>query len=87
MAMTGCGGDDAPTATAETARLAAIDAQHLCNVAETSYATEDAIKAGLVELLEVEGLEYDDWKQWHDSLIDSPDRAEQLAVETAKACP
>ena len=45
----GGGGSKTDTVSAETSTLSSIEAQHLCNVSSTNYATEDEIKADLVE--------------------------------------
>lgn len=84
--LAGCGDDGGLTATPETARYAAVNAAHLCAVQETTFRTEEEIGAGLRELLAEEGLEYQEWRKWRDSLPDAPDRAAQLAEVTAPGC-
>lgn len=90
--MSACGGgassqSSSDRVSAETATLSSIQVQHLCNVSSTNFATEDEIKANLVALLEAEGLSYATWKDWRDSLVDSPARASQLAVAQQADCP
>ena len=87
LLLAGCGADGPDLgATAATARLAAVNAAHLCAVQRTTFRTEDEIGAGLEDLLVAEGLEYRDWRAWRDSLPDAPERAAQLAKVTATGC-
>lgn len=87
LLVAGCGDDAAgPAATAETARLAAVDAAHLCQVQGTTFRTEAEIGTTLEELLAAEGLEFQDWRAWRDSLPDAPERAAQLAEATSRGC-
>lgn len=87
LLLAGCGGGASGfAATAETARLAAVDAAHLCQVQRTSYRTEAEIGDGLRELLAAEALEYQDWRAWRDSLPEAPERATQLAEATSRGC-
>lgn len=83
----GCGsGGGAQAATPETGRFAAVNAAHLCAVQETTFRTEQEIGDRLRELLAEEGLEYEDWRTWRDSLPNAPERAAQLAEVTASGC-
>jgi hypothetical protein len=87
VGVVGCGGSSTPTATAETATLADVEAARLCAVTGHAYRTEAEIDADLVERLADHGLDRAQWKRWHDSLVDSPARAAQLASASAGGCP
>lgn len=85
--LAGCGdGGSGHAATPETARLAAVNAAHLCAVQDTIFRTEHEIDDRLQELLAEEGLGREDWRRWRDSLPDAPERVAQLAEVTATGC-
>jgi hypothetical protein len=83
----GGGGDVAAAATPATAKLASIEAAHVCAVTHQTYLTEDAIEGDLLDRLDAQGLDRAGWKRWHDSLVASPARARQLATASAEPCP
>jgi hypothetical protein len=80
-------GGTTPAATSATATLAAIDAAHVCAVTTQAFRTEDAIDADLLARLRQHGLDRAAWRQWHDSLVESPARAAQVARLAARPCP
>ena len=82
----GCGGSSHPSATATTAALARVEAAHLCAVSHQTFRTEAAIGDDLDQRLHDAGLDHDAWRRWHDSLVDSPARAAQLAAATEPGC-
>jgi len=79
--------DEGPAADGETARYAAVQAEHLCAVASTNFPTEEAIREELDALLAKSGLAFEGYKAWHDTLTESSARAEQLAEATSAPCP
>ena len=84
----GCAGGPSDTdATPRTATLARIEAAHLCAATAHAFRSEADIDADLVRRLGEHGLDRATWKRWHDTLIDAPARAAQLAAANEAGCP
>jgi hypothetical protein len=84
----GCGsGSSDADATPRTATLARIEAAHLCAATAHAFRSEADIDADLARRLDEHGLDRATWKRWHDTLIDAPARAAQLAAANEAGCP
>jgi hypothetical protein len=84
----GCAaGPSGTDATPRTATLARIEAAHLCAATAQAFRSEADIDADLARRLDEHGMDRAAWKRWHDSLIDAPARAAQLAAANEAGCP
>ena len=74
-------------ADATTQRIATVEAERLCSIAEETFPRESDITAALVDRLEAARLTYAEWKTWHDALVTSPELVGQLESELEATCP
>jgi hypothetical protein len=70
-----------------TRRIAEVEFARQCTVASTSFVDEADITTDLDARLAAAGSTHQEWKDWHDALVDSPDLVEQFAEISAAGCP
>lgn len=77
-----------PTVQADdrTARIAAVEARRLCDVANQPFPQEADISRDLDRRLSEAGITHLEWKNWHDELATSPSLVTQFADLTRTAC-
>ena len=74
-------------ADATTRALAEVEFQRQCTIGSQSFADEAGITADLDARLAAVGLTHQQWKEWHDDLVDSPELVTQVAEISAGGCP
>ena len=94
----GCAGDaeagpaaavtSSPATAADdaTRRMAEVEFTRQCTVAATSFVDEADITEDLDARLTAAGFTHEEWKQWHDALVDSPALVDQFAEISAAGC-
>jgi hypothetical protein len=86
----GAAASPTPTGTpadATTRALAEVEFQRQCAIGSQSFADEAGITADLDARLAAVGLTHQQWKEWHDDLVDSPELVAQVAEISAAGCP
>ncbi|SOE00189.1 hypothetical protein [Blastococcus haudaquaticus] len=74
-------------ADATTGRIAEIEFARQCTVASVNYADEAQFTIELDTHLAAAGFSHEQWKQWHDALVVSPELVTQFAEISAAGCP
>lgn len=69
-----------------TRRLAQVEFDRQCTVASTSYADEAQFTTELDARLAEAGFTHEQWKRWHDALVDSPELVAQFAGISSAGC-
>jgi hypothetical protein len=77
----------ATSADDTTRRIAAVEFARQCTIAGQSFADEAGITTDLDVRLAAAGFTHQQWKQWHDALVDSPELVEQFAELSSEGCP
>ena len=80
----------APAGTAAdsvTRQLAEVEFVRQCTIASLSFAEEAGITTDLDDRLAAAGFTHQQWKEWHDALVDSPALVDQFAEIGAAGCP
>ncbi|WP_164702518.1 hypothetical protein [Modestobacter sp. KNN46-3] len=83
-------GTAAPAGTAAdsvTRQLAEVEFVRQCTIASLSFAEEAGITTDLDDRLAAAGFTHQQWKEWHDALVDSPALVDQFAEISAAGCP
>lgn len=70
-----------------THQIAKVEFERQCVVGTQSFPKESDIDADLAKRLTAAGLSHLEWKEWHDSLVTSPDLVTQLAAVGRAGCP
>ncbi|WP_113809512.1 hypothetical protein [Blastococcus sp. TBT05-19] len=70
-----------------TRRIAEVEFVRQCTIASTSFVDEADITTDLDARLAAAGFSHQEWKDWHDALVDSPELVEQFAEISAPGCP
>lgn len=74
-------------ADATTGRIAQVEAQRQCTIGTASFPDEAGITGDLDRRLAAAGLTHQQWKDWHDALVVSPDLVAQLRATGVPGCP
>ncbi|MDT0278328.1 hypothetical protein [Blastococcus goldschmidtiae] len=74
-------------ADADTGRIAEVEFARQCTVASVNYADESQFTTDLDARLAAAGFTHQQWKQWHDALVDSPELVAQFAQIGEAGCP
>ena len=70
-----------------TRAIAEVEFARQCTIGSQSFADEAGITAALDDRLADAGLTHEQWKRWHDALVDSPELVAQVAEISAAGCP
>ncbi len=70
-----------------TGRIAEVEFARQCVVASANYADEAQFTIELDTHLAAAGFTHEQWKQWHDALVGSPELVTQFAEISAAGCP
>lgn len=92
---TGAGAEAAPVASGPVARapdvttraLAEIEFGRQCVIGSKSFVDEAGITADLDERLAAAGFSHEEWRRWHDALVESPELVTQFTEVAAGGCP
>ena len=69
-----------------TRAIAEVEFARQCAVAGQSFADEADITTDLDDRLAAAGFSHQQWKEWHDALVDSPELVEQFVEVGAAGC-
>ncbi len=69
-----------------TRRIAEVESGRQCTIGATSFVDEADITLDLDARLAAAGFTHQQWKDWHDALVDSPELVAQFAEISAAGC-
>jgi hypothetical protein len=77
---------NAVDADATTRGIAEVEFVRQCTIASTHFVDEADITTDLDDRLADAGFTHEQWKRWHDALVDSPELVDQFAEISAAGC-
>jgi hypothetical protein len=86
LALPACGTQPVE-ADERTRRIAVVEFERQCAIDAVSFPVESGITADLESRLAAAGLTHEEWKDWRDALVGSPELVAQLAAAGRGGCP